>query len=169
MKMSKKGAIELSMTTIIVIVIGVTLLILGLTWVRGLFEKVSGLTEESFRAAEKLIQEQMGSDEKFYISGLTFEIEGGKSTVVYTGIQNFGTQGVSNKFRMEIEIGAQGGDQTWFTLPSALDVAVGQKKALPFEIKIPRGTEPGSSFTFTVKVFKDDQLYDSQPIIVKVK
>ena len=35
---SKKGAIELSMTTIIVIVIGITLLTLGLTWVRGLMD-----------------------------------------------------------------------------------------------------------------------------------
>ncbi len=169
MQMTKKGAIELSMTTIIVIVIGVTLLILGLTWVRGLFEKVSGLTEESFRTAEKLIQEQMGSDEKFYISGLTFEVAGGKSLVVYTGIQNFGAQGITNKFRMEIEPGEQGGDATWFTLPPQLDVEVGKRKAFPFEIKVPRGTEPGSSFTFTVKVFKDEQLYDSQPIIVKVK
>ena len=169
MKMKKKVAIELSMTTIIVIVIGVTLLILGLTWVRGLFEKVSSLTEESFRAAEKLIQEQMGSDEKFYISGLTFDVEGGKSETVYTGVQNFGAPGASNKFRMEIEAGEQGGDATWFTLPPVLDVEVGKKKAFPFLINVPRGTEPGSSYTFTVKVFKDDQIYDSQPIIVKVK
>lgn len=169
MQMTKKGAIELSMTTIIVIVIGVTLLILGLTWVRGLFEKVTGLTEESFRTAEKLIQEQMGSDEKFYISGLTFEVAGGKSLVVYTGVQNFGAAGTSNKFRMEIEPGGQGGDATWFTLPPVLDIGVGQRKAFPFEIRIPKGTEPGSTFTFTVKVFKDDQLYDNQPIIVKVK
>ena len=169
MKMSKKGAIELSMTTIIVIVIGVTLLILGLTWVRGLFEKVSGLTEESFRAAEKLIQDQMASDEKFYISGLTFDLEGGKSETVYTGIQNFGTQGASNKFRMEILPGEQGGDTKWFTLPPTLDVEVGKKKAFPFVIQVPRGTEPGSTFTFTVNVYKDAALYDNQPIIVKVK
>ena len=43
--MNKKGVIELSMTTIIVIVIGVTLLILGLTLVRILFEEVPAREE----------------------------------------------------------------------------------------------------------------------------
>ncbi|MDP3765927.1 MAG: hypothetical protein Q8R04_05425, partial [Nanoarchaeota archaeon] len=78
-------------------------------------------------------------------------------------------QGVSNKFRMEIIPGEQGGDATWFTLPPVLDIEVGKKKAFPFVIQVPRGTEPGSIFTFTVNVYKDDALYDNQPIIVKVK
>lgn len=169
MKMSKKGAIELSMTTIIVIVLGVTLLILGLTWVRGLFEKVGGLTEASLRTAEKLIQEQMGSDEKFYISGFTFDIEGGKSTVVYMGIQNFGELGLRNIFKVDIEPGEQGGTKEWFTLPAPLSIEVGERKGVPLEIKVPRGLEPGNSYTFTVNVLKDDQPYDSQPIIVRVK
>ena len=52
---SKKGAIELSMTTIIVIVIGITLLTLGLTWVRGLMDDLEGVTTDAFDEAEGAI------------------------------------------------------------------------------------------------------------------
>lgn len=48
----KRGAIELSMTTIIVIVIGVTLLSLGLIFVRGVFNKVEGLSRGAFDQAQ---------------------------------------------------------------------------------------------------------------------
>jgi hypothetical protein len=52
---SKKGAIELSMTTIIVIVIGITLLTLGLTWVRGIFDDLEGVTTDAFDEAQGAI------------------------------------------------------------------------------------------------------------------
>ena len=48
----RRGAIELSMTTIIVIVIGVTLLSLGLVFVRGVFTKVEGLSRGAFDQAQ---------------------------------------------------------------------------------------------------------------------
>lgn len=54
---SKKGAIEMSMNTIIIIVIGVTLLILGLTFVRGIFGKVTTLSEGAFEQAEGKISD----------------------------------------------------------------------------------------------------------------
>lgn len=167
-KTNKKGAIELSMTTIIVIVIGVTLLILGLTWVRGLFEKVGGLTDQSFIAAEKLIQEQMGSNEKFYISGFTFDIAGGESFKSYIGIQNFGELGTGNQFTIEVVPG-EGADASWFTIPDPGMINVGGKKGVPVIIAVPRGIEPGKAFTFNINVLKDGQPYDGQPIIVRVK
>lgn len=49
---NKKAALELSMNTIVVIVIGVTLLILGLAFVRNMFTKVGGLAEGAFEQAE---------------------------------------------------------------------------------------------------------------------
>lgn len=53
---SKKGAIELSMTTIIVIVIGITLLTLGITWVKGSMEDVVDLTDEAFAMSDQELQ-----------------------------------------------------------------------------------------------------------------
>ena len=44
----KKGALELSVNTIVVIVIGVTLLILGLVFVRNIFTKIFSWISEDF-------------------------------------------------------------------------------------------------------------------------
>src|SRR3989344_2269144 len=49
--MTKKGAIELSMTTIIVIVLGVTLLILGFAFIKGIFGKLEGISSTTFDKA----------------------------------------------------------------------------------------------------------------------
>ena len=54
--MNKKGAIELSMTTVIVIVIGIVLLSLGLLWVRGVFGNVTGISDDAFDHANDLIE-----------------------------------------------------------------------------------------------------------------
>jgi len=50
--MNKKGAIELSMNTIIIIVMGVVLLSLGLMFVRGIFSQVEGLSKSAFETAD---------------------------------------------------------------------------------------------------------------------
>jgi len=55
--MNKKAAIEFSMTTIMVIIIGVAVLALGLTWVRGTFTQVGQLTEVSLENAETILGE----------------------------------------------------------------------------------------------------------------
>ena len=48
----KKGAIELSMTTIIVIILGITLLSLGLIWVKGTFGDITRLSRSAFEQAD---------------------------------------------------------------------------------------------------------------------
>ena len=55
--MNKKGAIEFSMTTIMVVIIGVAVLALGLAWIQGTFRGVGTLTDESIASAETVISE----------------------------------------------------------------------------------------------------------------
>jgi len=67
-KRSKKGAVELSMTTIIIVVIGVTILTLGLRWIYSIF----GGLEKQQAELERLTQDQIveilgGSDEAINI------------------------------------------------------------------------------------------------------
>ncbi len=166
----KKGAIELSITTIIVIVLGITLLSLGLVFIRGLFGKISGLTEQAFGAAQSEIEREMAPDQKFYVGGITIDVKSGKSTTVNAGVQNFGDiEEQMNKFSLDIEPGPQGGSASWFILPGEIMVPIGDKGALPFEVQLPKGIEIGKTFSFTVIALKDGQFYDNKIIIVKVK
>lgn len=87
---NKKGAIELSMTTIIVIVIGITVLSLGLVWIRGLFKDIGGLTEGAFEKAEGEIGEIFGqSDEPLAISPTSISVEQGETARADVLVQNF--------------------------------------------------------------------------------
>lgn len=55
----KKGTIEFSLTTIIVIVISITIINLGL-WIRGLFSSVRILTDEVVGGADNEIGNSLG-------------------------------------------------------------------------------------------------------------
>ncbi len=175
-EMNKKGAIELSITTIIVIVLGVTLLVLGLVFVQGIFSKVTELSDAAFRDADREIKERIGANQKVYVSGVTFELDPGKSTTINIGVQNFGTETTSSIFTLQVVSGTKvvsgpkvGGD-IWFLANNAgIAVNVGEKKGLPTLLQLPKGVEPGSSYTFTLNVYKGREVYGSEAILVKVK
>jgi hypothetical protein len=87
--MNKKGAVELSMTTIIIIVIGITVLSLGLVWIRGVFQDVGDITESAFEEGGSQIDEILGgSDEPVAISPSGISIEQGDSENVGLIINN---------------------------------------------------------------------------------
>lgn len=77
--LNKKGAIEMSMSTIIVIVIGVTLLILGLAFVRGIFDRVGGLQQKAFDDAEAMLGQVEVTDEFLAVTPTMTSIDKGKS------------------------------------------------------------------------------------------
>ncbi|MEK6907190.1 MAG: hypothetical protein AABW45_01565, partial [Nanoarchaeota archaeon] len=62
---NKKGALELSINTIVVIVIGVTLLTLGLVFVRGIITKTTDLSDKAFQDANEQLDSLSGSVNEF--------------------------------------------------------------------------------------------------------
>ncbi len=175
---SKRGAIELSMTTIIVIVLGVMLLGLGIAWVTGLFSQIEDLTQQSFAKAQQTIQEDMPSGDKFYIAGFSFEAKAGDYSEIYTGIRwsveddQYDTNGDG---KLYFTLGVIPEEKSnWFLLPQATLINAGEKKGLPLGIRVPK--EEGSeihSFTLVAKVSDtpDGQFsaFESEAIIIEVK
>ena len=88
---SKKGAVELSMTTIIVIVIGITLLTLGLTWVRSSLGNVMDLTDQAFDLSDQEIEDMFAnSDELLKILPNSVDMKKSKSAEVGMILYNLG-------------------------------------------------------------------------------
>lgn len=90
----KKGALELSMNTIVIVVIGVTLLVLGLAFVSGIFDKLTGLSDDSFDKANERLNQLGGNYESLItLAPNNFDIEKGdiKSKGVYVVISNVGS------------------------------------------------------------------------------
>jgi len=77
---SRKGAMELSMNTIVVVVIGITLLVLGLVFVRGIFTRLGGLGGSAFQKAETELQQIQSGETKINFPQ-NVEVKKGKSTV----------------------------------------------------------------------------------------
>ena len=64
----KRGAIELSITTIVVVVIGITILTLALIWVGGIFDKLGGTTQGAFEKVDTEIEAILGGSTGDFIS-----------------------------------------------------------------------------------------------------
>src|SRR3989344_3723079 len=79
--MNKKGALELSMNTIIIIVIGVVLLSLGLMFVRGIFTQTTDLSDKVFANANKDLDALGGSvNSALVVSPETVRIKAGQTS-----------------------------------------------------------------------------------------
>jgi hypothetical protein len=64
---SKKGAMEMSVNTIVVIVIGVTLLVLGLAFVKNMFERFGGQADVIFGNVENQLSDIATHDQKLTV------------------------------------------------------------------------------------------------------
>lgn len=168
---SKKGAIELSMTTIIVIVLGVTLLILGLVFVRDIFGKTTQLGTQAFDQAQKQIQQGMGATDKIFVSGgLTWTVDPSKAFPALVAIRNFDEDiSSSADFKVAITSTDKKGDSKWFTISQPGKIKAGDKADVPIQVILPSALPPGSAYSFLITVYKADQEYSTQSIIVAVK
>jgi hypothetical protein len=85
----KKGALELSVNTIVIIVIAVTLLTLGLVFVKTIFGNLTDITKQTFEQADQEIRSQLATgDDPFYILGRETTMERGTLQTMYVGIKN---------------------------------------------------------------------------------
>ena len=86
---SKKGALELSMNTIVIIVIGVVLLSLGLIFVRGIFSQTTDLSDKVFANADKELDSLGGSvNNALVLSPETVRLKGGQTSGFMVQVTN---------------------------------------------------------------------------------
>lgn len=89
--MNKKGAIEMSMTTIIVVILGITLLSLGLMFVRNIFKDIGGSSAKMSDLADKQMMEMFGeSEDPISLPRDEVEIAQGDDVALDIGIRNTG-------------------------------------------------------------------------------
>lgn len=168
-KLHKKGAIEMSMQTIIVVVIGVTLLTLGLKFVYDTFSGIGSQQQEISEVTGKKIGELFGeSDAPIYLSKGTVDIKIGKSTQVNAAIRN--TDAADTK----AGLGVSGDEKaiTWITYAKAkTTLRSGQAKEYIVDITVPKTAKIGTYLvSFEVVCEGSDSLIcgESQDMIIKV-
>ena len=95
--MKKKGAVELSITTIVVIIIGLAILGYGLVWVKDIFDKTGDLSEKAFEQAAEELEKRMGGGTGFNLQGTDFEVKRGDRKIVAGVVKNTERDGISVK------------------------------------------------------------------------
>src|SRR3989344_788859 len=89
LKKEKKGAIELSMTTIVVVVIGITILTLGLRWIYNIFGGLESQRQKLIEATEEQIRETFGkSNDPFNLLTSAVSVKQGSFYDLGAGIKN---------------------------------------------------------------------------------
>ena len=145
----KRGAIELSMNTIIIVVIGITILTLGLRWIYGIF----GGLEEQQQSLERLSEEQIndligGSSEQINLPASNIKVAHGKKHNLRLVIQNVLSNTHTFKYSLEVDSVPGGTPEqqvmsklNWYKKDITLKSAEGFKDFISFDTsKLPLGT-----------------------------
>lgn len=151
MKYNKRGAIELSMTTIVIVVIGITILTLGLRWIYSIFTSL----EEQSQQLDKLTQDEIRdifrrTDEAISSLQSSFSVEQGKKYNLDIYIRNIKSE--SHKYKYKFETDQESIPSTvtpeafirkitWFKIEFSLASGEGYKNIAVFDTKgLPLGT-----------------------------
>jgi len=161
--LSKKASLEISIQAIVIVVLAMTLLGLGLGFIKGMFGKIGGITESTFGKIEEQLQRDLvNSNEKLVFSQSKVSIERGKETLLGWGIKNEGT----SEMDYWVEFGPikypntannpglnniNGGTGDWFifkyspngapNLPYSVDAADQQVERV--NLRVPKNADPG--------------------------
>ncbi len=179
---NRKGALELSIGTIVIIVLAMAMLILGLVLVRGIFTgakyNVDQLNKNVEGEINKLFNEE-GQKTVFYLPNNQAEIKKGKSFGVAFGIRNTAQgEATAGNFIYTVKAAeVQSGCQ--LTLAQADSYIIigktGTLSLIPGDdpkvrlIKIqPSSSAPLCEISYDLVVTKDGQPYDTNFFIIKI-
>jgi len=165
---SKKGALELSMNTIVIIVIGVVILSLGLMFVRGMFSQLTAQTDIIFGESENALNELASHDDKLTVQSRVTVKQGEQQIFKIWAVNMDNTPGL---FTVNV---VPSGDNTFtpdhikveFANPEQ-NLETGQEVGFVTAVKSSK-IAPLQSGGYTVKVYKSGVLYASGGFFVEV-
>lgn len=172
---NKKGAIEMSMQTIIVVIIGVTLLTLGIKFVSDTMGKTTGLSDSMFESGDTLMNDIFGgSDAVLSVRPDMTTIRVGDTQSVKIYVRNTGDSDAD--FTIEIkEIIFSGTDKTavtsvrtWLNLKTTKKVIAGQMWEKTLALVPPKGAKIGT-YTATIECTGNQCEGETTDLIVTVK
>lgn len=174
--MQKKAAFELSMTTVVIIVLAMIMLALGLTLVRTIFKgaiyTATTLNDQIKNEINKIFEQ--GSTVGIVSEAGKLEPDRGKDNCVWWAILAEQAGTYSYKFTISPEKCAQEGlsssqIENWFTgLSGTLSMAANQKENKCLLITPPE-TAPSCVFTLNLEVKKGNVNYGSSSVYIRPK
>ena len=152
--MNRKASLNLSIQAIVIIVLAMTILGLGLGFVRGLFDNIVGISESTFqKITEQLSTDLATSSAPLLFSQTKLNMERGKSDLQGFGVRNDGNAKIKYGFNIETNTCPEKEDDgscldadEWFAYlkgPEQYTLSPAERQANKVQITIPRGVTTG--------------------------
>lgn len=105
-RMHKKGALELSINAIVIVILAMTLLGLGLGFVRKMFTDIGDTTSQvQGQMKEQILDDLRRGDKRLSFPSARLDVESGKEELIVIGIKNTEPTTLNFKFLIEEVIG----------------------------------------------------------------
>ena len=184
---NKKASLELSISAIVIVILAMTLLGLGLAFIKNIFGSAEELSDSAFgKVSDQLQRDLVNNDERLIFSQSKVSIERGKSSLLGWGIRNEngvrldywaeftpikcpGACPTAEKFNNEWAIFKYNKDGNVSSLLYSVNSAEQSIKRV--ELSIPGNAEPGLyliDFSVYEEKGQNDTKYDSTEIFITV-
>lgn len=168
----KKGSLELSINAIVIIVLAMTILGLGLGFVRSQFKQIGSTGLQVQEQIKEQILEQMRTSGKKLAIQKQVNLERRESTVLGIGVMNVGDGPVT--LSMDIEFkekkgagpGEGEGDIDFFYDSDEFTLTSTEEKV--FSAEVTAGSASGT-YLYTVTFYEGNEVYGKQSFFVKVQ
>ena len=183
MRFNKKASLEISIQAIVIVVLAMTLLGLGLGFIRGMFRNIGSTTEDvTEQVRQKILDDLITGDKKLSFPKTSVDMDKGGSTVLTVGIRNKNNADLYYRMRFT-PISYTSGDGTqvgtfdidnprWFQLAeSEFKLKPADAEVRSIRLSIPRSVPSGSYFlTFDVIDTSDiTQPYAQKDFFINVR
>ena len=178
MRFNKKASLEISIQAIVIVVLAMTLLGLGLTFIRKQFSGLSTIQEEiSEQVKQKILDDLIENDKKLSFSRTEIEIDKGKSQVLTIGIRNKKDSELNYRMRfigisdpdgnppLDIENWFQYAKNQVYKLPPA------ESSVRNVRLTIPSTIPKSGSYFLNFEIIDDstNEIYDSKDFFIVVR
>ena len=180
----KKGAIELSIGTIVIIVLAMSMLILGLVLIKNIFGGATSITDMTHDQLKDQVSKMFGEDKRLVVYPDTgrIDIKGGEIEGFGLGVKNllegsnagtdFNYEVVVSDDNIQKKCGVSEREaEDWITTGQSerLEIAPGNFESGMVLLEIPEGSSL-CTFRYRVNVYdSNNQIYDSEIMDVTIR
>ncbi len=162
-RFNKKADLEMSIKTIVVVILAMTLLGLGLGFVRNMFGNISSIQEDvTEQTRQKILDDLITGDKKVSFPKSEITLDKGTAEILTIGVRNKGDSTLHYKLLFNPIQGPDGAafdidDPSWFQYAQSQTYELGSADSdvRNIRLSVPRGVAAGSYF-LTFDILNDD-------------
>lgn len=178
---NKKSSLELSIRTIVVVVLAMTLLGLGLGFIKTMFKNIGGISEDvSEQVRQKILDDLITGDKKISFPKTEVIIDKGGSQTLTVGVRNKKDDTLHYKIRFTPISDPEGSpfnvdSPAWFQFAkdTSYELSAADSAVRNIRLSMPTSVNAGSYF-LTFDVIDDDlvapnDIYDQKDFFIVVR